>query len=125
VEKKVLVIEDHPDSREMLELVLKDEGYTVITAEDGLAGLNRAKEEKPDAIITNINMPNLDGREMIKQLRRIPELRMVPIVVLSAVRTNDPEALINVGATVVTSKPVELKMLLETLSRAMQGIAGQ
>ena len=125
MQKKVLVIEDHPDSRQMLELVLKEKGYTVITAEDGLAGLHLAKVEKPDAIITNINMPNLDGAEMIKQVRQIPELRQVPIVVLSAVRTDDPEALINVGATAVTSKPVELKVFLETLNKALHGIAEQ
>jgi CheY-like chemotaxis protein len=125
VKRKVLVIEDHPDSRKMLEMVLKGNGYTVITAEDGLSGLNVAKVENPDAIITNINMPNLDGIEMIKQVRQIPELQQVPIVILSAVRTDDPEALIKVGATAVTSKPIELKKLLETLSEALQGIAGQ
>jgi CheY-like chemotaxis protein len=125
VQKKVLVIEDHPDSRQMLELVLKEEGYTVITAEDGLAGLNLAKVEKPDAIITNINMPNLDGKEMIKRVRQVPGLRKIPIVVLSAVRSDDPEALINIGATAVTSKPIELKIFLETLNKALQGIAEQ
>jgi len=125
VRMKVLVIEDHPDSREMLETVLKENGYTVITAADGLAGLNIAKAERPDVIITNINMPNLDGREMIKQVRQIPGLQQVPIVVLSAVRTDDPEALIKLGATAVTSKPIELKRFLETLTTALQGIAKQ
>jgi CheY-like chemotaxis protein len=125
LQKTVLVIEDHLDSREMLEMILKDNGYTVITADDGLSGLHLAKVVKPDAIITDIDMPNLDGTEVIKQVRRIPELQQVPIVVLSAVRTDDPEALINVGATVVTSKPVEVKMLLETLPIALQGIAQQ
>jgi CheY-like chemotaxis protein len=125
LQKKVLMIEDHADSREMLEMILQEEGYTVITAEDGLSGLNLAKVEKPDAIITNINMPNLDGIEMIKQARQIPGLQQIPIVVLSAVRTDDPEALINVGATVVTSKPIELKKFLETLNQALQGISAQ
>ena len=125
MQKKILVIEDQPDSREMLEIVLQQQGYKVITAEDGLAGLSQAKKEKPDAIITNVNMPNLDGAEMIKQIRQIPELQQVPIVVLSAVTTNDPKALINVGATVVTSKPVELKVFLETVHNALQGIARQ
>jgi len=83
------------------------------------------KIEKPDAIITNVDMPNLDGKEMIKQVRQIPELQQVPIVVLSALTTDDPEALINVGATVVTSKPVELKVFLETVHNAVQGIARQ
>jgi len=123
VQKKVLVIEDQRDSREMLEVVLRQQGYKVITAEDGMAGLGLAKKEKPDAIITNINMPNLDGTEMIKQVRQIPELQQVPIVVLSAVTTGDPEALINVGATIVTSKPVELKFFLETLQKALQKVA--
>ena len=80
---------------------------------------------RPDVIITNINMPNLDGMEMIKQVRQIPELQQVPIVVLSAVRTDDPEALIKVGATAVASKPIKLKRFLETLTEALQGIAKQ
>ena len=125
MQRKVLVIEDHPDSREMLETVLKDNGYTVIAAADGLAGLNIAKAVRPDVIITNINMPNLDGMEFIEQARQTPELQHVPIVVLSAVRTDDPEALIKVGATAVTSKPIELKKFLETLTEALQGIAKQ
>ena len=125
MQKKVLVIEDHPDSREMLEMVLKDNGYTVITATDGLSGLNIAKAARPDVIVTNINMPNLDGTEMIKQVRQMPDLQQIPIVVLSAVRTDDPEALIKVGATAVTSKPIELKRFLETLTEALQGIAEQ
>ena len=125
MQRKVLVIEDHPDSREMLETVLKDNGYTVITADDGLSGLNVAKAVRPDIIITNINMPNLDGTEFIKQARQMPELQQVPIVVLSAVRTDEPEALIKVGATAVASKPIELKRFLETLTEALQGIAKQ
>src|SRR5687767_748716 len=125
MQRKVLVIEDHPDSREMLETVLIDNGYTVITAADGLSGLDIAKAVRPDVIITNINMPNLDGREMIKQVRQMPELQHIPIVVLSAVRTDDPEALIKVGATAVASKPIELKRFLETLTEALQGIAKQ
>ena len=125
MQRKVLVIEDHPDSREMLEMVLKDNGYTVIAAADGLSGLNVAKAVRPDVIITNINMPNLDGMEFIEQARQMPELQHVPIVVLSAVRTGDPEALIKVGATAVMSKPIELKIFLETLTKALQGIAKQ
>jgi CheY-like chemotaxis protein len=123
VQKKVLVVEDQADAREMLEVILGDEGYSVITTEDGLAGLELAQRERPDIIITNLNMPNLDGVEMVKRLRQQQDLSDVPIVVLSAIGTDDPQALIKAGVNTVLSKPVEIKMLLETLSQALTQIA--
>ena len=121
--KKVLVVEDHADSREMLKITLTSEGYSVITSEDGQVGLDVAKRERPDIIITNINMPNMDGIEMVEHLRQQPELADVIIVVLSAVRTEDPRAFINAGVNAVLSKPVQLKELLQTMSGALNAIA--
>ena len=120
--KKVLVVEDHADSREMLEIALTREGYSVITSEDGQDGLDLAKRERPDIVISNLNMPNLDGMEMIQQLRQEPALAGVIIVVVSAVRTENPQALINAGVNAVMSKPVELTELLQTISDAFQSI---
>ena len=123
--KKVLVVEDHADSREMLAIALSSEGYSVITSEDGQEGLDIARRERPDIVISNLNMPNLDGMEMIQQLRQEPDLAGVIIVVLSAVRTENPEALINAGVNAVMSKPVEFTKLLQTITDALQSISAQ
>jgi DNA-binding response OmpR family regulator len=120
--KKVLVVEDHPDAREMLELFLTSEGYSVVTAEDGREGVRAASVEKPDIIITNLNMPKLDGMEMIKLLRRRPEFNRVPIVILSAITTEEPEILLNAGANVVKIKPVELEELIDTIRDALGAV---
>jgi CheY-like chemotaxis protein len=125
VRKKVLVVEDHADSREMLAIALSSEGYSVITSEDGQEGLDIARRERPDIVISNLNMPNLDGMEMIQQLRQEPDLAGVIIVVLSAVRTENPEALINAGVNAVMSKPVEFTKLLQTITDALQSISAQ
>src|ERR1051325_223016 len=109
----------------MLAIALSSEGYSVITSEDGQEGLDIARRERPDIVISNLNMPNLDGMEMIQQLRQEPDLAGVIIVVLSAVRTENPEALINAGVNAVMSKPVEFMKLLQTITDALQSISAQ
>ena len=117
--KKVLVVEDHPDAREMLKIFLTFEGYSVVTAEDGREGVKTANLERPDIIITNLNMPKLDGLEMTKLLRRKPEFSKVPIVILSAITTHEPEVLLHAGANMVKVKPVELEDLIQTITEAL------
>ena len=84
--KKILVVEDHTDTREMLEILLMREGYQVITAADGVEGLVRAKEEHPDLILTDLHMPNLDGIEMVEQLRQLPQFDQTEIIAMTADR---------------------------------------
>ena len=121
--KKVLVVEDHPDAREMLSIYLTSEGYAVVTAEDGQRGLQVAEAERPDIIITNLNMPNLDGLELTKHIRQRPDFGNVPIVVLSAITTEEPNVLIDAGASVVKTKPVELHELVNVIRDALTNIS--
>ena len=121
--KKVLVVEDHPDAREMLSIYLTSEGYSVVTAEDGLCGLQAAEAERPDIIITNLNMPKLDGLELTKRIRQQPDFSNVPIVVLSAITTDEPNVLIDAGASVVKTKPVELNELVDIIRDALTNIS--
>ncbi len=120
--KKVLIVEDHPDAREMLSIYLTSEGYSVVTAEDGQCGLQAAEAERPDIIITNLNMPKLDGLEMTKRIRQQSDFGNVPIVVLSAITTDEPDILINAGASVVKTKPVELHELVNIIRDALTNI---
>ena len=82
--EKILVVDDSDDTREMMAKLLELEAYCVITAEDGLVGLNKAETEQPDLIITDINMPNLNGIEMIKMIRNQSPVREVPILAITA-----------------------------------------
>lgn len=82
--QKVLVIEDEPDIREAMAEAVADAGFSVITAENGQAGLATALTEKPDLILLDIVMPIMDGHEVLKKLRQDPWGQNVKVVMLSA-----------------------------------------
>ena len=84
VKKQILVVDDNPDSREMLSFILTGEGFSVLTAEGGMEALEVVKDVQPDLIITDINMPNIDGIELTKQLREQFKSTALPIVIVSA-----------------------------------------
>jgi len=76
--KKILVVEDDPDARELLRSILTLAGLNVVLARDGEEGLERAREVSPDLVITDISMPRLDGLGLIRRLREVPDLLNIP-----------------------------------------------
>jgi CheY-like chemotaxis protein len=118
---KILVVEDHADAREMLATMLESEGYTTVCAEDGLQGISVARAERPDLILTDIGMPNLDGIEMTKLLREQEGFGNVPILVLTAYHKGVMVEAIRAGATGATSKPVQLESLLSLVKKLVAG----
>jgi len=81
--KKILAVDDSVSIRKSISFVLGQEGYEIIEAVDGQDGLGKAKKEKFALVITDINMPNMDGIELIKQLRQTEGYRFVPIIALT------------------------------------------
>ena len=81
--KVVMTVDDSATVRQMVSFVLKQNGYTVIDAVDGRDGLNKLASAKVDMIITDLNMPNLDGIGLIKGVRAIPSCKYTPIVMLT------------------------------------------
>jgi two-component system chemotaxis response regulator CheY len=81
--KTILTVDDSRTMRDMLLLTLSDAGYRVIQAEDGMHGLEVLADEKPDVIVTDINMPRLDGFGFIEKVRHDANYRAVPILVLT------------------------------------------
>ncbi|HKG23796.1 MAG TPA: response regulator [Blastocatellia bacterium] len=108
---KILVVEDHADARDMLEALLTDQGYTVFVAEDGLEGLELMEVAQPDFIITDIEMPNLDGVGFIKEVREHKEWRSIPVVVLSAYGSGNLLEALKAGANWTMRKPFEFDSL--------------
>jgi DNA-binding response OmpR family regulator len=104
---KILVVEDTDDTREILHLYLTREGFDVIIAADGSEGLERALAHHPDLIVTDITMPNLDGVQMIKQLRNEPLFALVPIIAMTAYGKGFCEDALEAGATDTIQKPFE------------------
>ncbi len=117
--EKILVVDDSDDTREMMAKLLELEAYRVITAEDGLIGLNKAETEQPDLIITDINMPNLNGIEMIKLIRNQSPVREVPILAITAYGSTVAAEALAAGADRATTKPIEFDSLIEGIKQLL------
>jgi DNA-binding response OmpR family regulator len=111
--KKILVVEDNLDTRELIHLHLSIEGFTVVIAADGREGLYMAGAERPDLVISDVNMPEVSGLEMIRQLRAQPELKNTPILVLTALGKEEMDQGIRAGADRAMNKPVHLDALVD------------
>jgi len=126
---KILVVEDNLDTRELIHLHLSMEGFTVVIAANGREGLYMATAERPDVIISDINMPEVSGLDMIRQLREEPELQDTPILVLTALGREEMDQGIRAGADRAMNKPVHLDSLVdevrELLARSSKSSAGE
>jgi two-component system chemotaxis response regulator CheY len=116
--KTILTVDDSRTMRDMLMMTLTEAGYQVTQAEDGVEGLEKLSGPCPDAIITDINMPRLDGFGFIEKVRADPTRRAVPILVL----TTESEAELKdrarkAGATGWIVKPYNPDKLLDALRR--------
>jgi two-component system chemotaxis response regulator CheY len=81
--KKILAVDDSKTMRDMVTFTLKGAGYEVVDAEDGKQALDKLKTGKVDAVITDLNMPNMNGFELIRALRADPSYKMTPILMLT------------------------------------------
>jgi CheY-like chemotaxis protein len=77
---RILVAEDNPTNRSLMEYLLKAFGHTVLSAADGLEALAVARRERPDVILMDLQMPNLNGYDAVRQLKQHPSLRLIPVV---------------------------------------------
>jgi CheY-like chemotaxis protein len=120
----LLVVEDNADTRDILAKSLEVEGYTVLTAEDGREGLQLAESRRPDLIIADLCMPNVNGVEMIEMLRKQPRFNRVPILVLTAYGSEAVKhAIEEMGASVAVSKPVDFSYLLNVVEELLKQTA--
>ena len=113
--KKVLVVEDHHDTSFMLCRLLKMEGYEVEHAIDGMVGYNTATSEHPDLIVTDVQMPRMNGIEMIKRIREEDEFRKTPIIVMSAYGKRIIDDALKAGADDFVEKPIDFDKFLTAI----------
>jgi DNA-binding response OmpR family regulator len=81
--KKVLIVEDEKPLADTLESSFKDEGFTVIKAENGEVGLKLLQLEKPDIVLLDLLMPIMDGKSMLRRMRELPNFKLTPVIVLT------------------------------------------
>jgi len=110
----VLVVDDDPVIQKLLQVNFEMEGYAVITASDGLEGLEMARQERPDAIVLDVMMPKMDGLEVARTLKADESTRSIPILLLSAkAQQADVQAGVATGADDYLTKPFDPLDLLQ------------
>lgn len=120
--RTILYIEDDPASRSLVERTLRFAGYRVLLAERGLEGIDLARREKPDLILTDINLPDLSGREITTTLRSEAQFQRTPIVALTAQAYHEHRAMaMAAGVTGYLTKPLDVEKLPQRVEYYLQG----
>lgn len=113
---KVLIVDDVLDNLELLERRLVKRGYTVMLANSGMEGIAKAQTEKPDVILMDIQMPEMDGYETTRRLKADPATQAIPVVALTAsVMESDRMKATDAGVVGHLAKPVDLAALIEKI----------
>ena len=116
----IMTVDDSPSMRMLLRAALGDLGYTVVEAEDGMEALDRIGGADPDLLITDINMPNLDGFGLIERLRARAEHRNLPILVLTTESSDEKKQRARAaGATGWIVKPFHPEKLAAAIRRVL------
>ncbi|MFH1480031.1 MAG: response regulator [Pseudomonadota bacterium] len=115
--KKVLIVDDDAHVRRVIQVKLKSQGYEVLMARDGEEGLRMINEEKPDAVITDINMPKLDGEVLVKQSNELKKERpFLTIVMTARISPQEQKWVDQMQDTQLMQKPFSPNMMLKTLN---------
>jgi two-component system chemotaxis response regulator CheY len=118
--KRVLTIDESKTIRDMLMLTLADAGFEVLQAVDGQDGLDVLSKQPVDVVITDINMPRMDGYEVIRQMRRNSAHKTIPILVLTTESETDKKNLAReAGATGWMVKPFDPDRLIATINKVV------
>jgi len=121
---KALLVEDNENNRYLLRLLLEQAGFTVVTAEEGKLGIAMAREEHPDVILLDIQMPEMDGYEVATVLKSDPALRRIPIVgVSSFAMPGDREKAIRSGFAGYIEKPVDPERFADSVKTFLRNVA--
>ncbi len=118
---KILYIEDNPGNRTLVQRILLVEDYDVFEAEDGPTGIEIALREKPDLILMDMNLPDIDGKELTRRMRAIPELANIPIIAMTAnVMQGDREKTLAAGCSGYIPKPIDVDELPNQIARFLK-----
>lgn len=119
---KILVVEDNELNRDMLTRRLQRRGYETLVAEDGVQGLEAARQSRPNLILMDMSLPVMDGWEATKRLKGSPETSDIPIVALTAhAMSGDRERALEAGCDDYDTKPVEFPRLILKIEALLNG----
>jgi CheY-like chemotaxis protein len=110
---RLLIVDDNEQNRDLLSRRLQRRGFDVLLANDGQAGVEMARAEKPDLILMDMNMPQLDGWEATRQIKAEPDVAAVPVIGLTAhALEGDRERALEAGCADYHAKPVDFPKLM-------------
>jgi two-component system, cell cycle response regulator DivK len=119
--KRILVVEDQEDNRRILRDLLTSVGYQIMEAEDGESGITAAKAQRPDLILMDIQMPIMDGYEATRQIKANPELRAIPIIVVTSYAlSGDEDKARAAGCDDYIAKPYSPRQMLAKIKEHLR-----
>lgn len=119
--RSVLMVDDSPSMRQLVRSTLEGAGFDVVEKVDGMDALGYAQSRGADVVLTDINMPNMDGIQLVGELRGLPAYRFVPILVLTTESDSDMKLRgKQAGATGWIVKPFDPQQLIATINRVLQ-----
>jgi CheY-like chemotaxis protein len=121
--KRIIIIDDEPDIVTFLTVLLQDNGYDTVSAGNGQEGLGKIQAERPDLVLLDITMPEKSGVRCYREMRENPDLRPIPIVIVTGV-AKDFKNFISTRRQVpppdgFVAKPIDQQVLLETISKLL------
>ena len=120
---KILVVDDEPDIVELISYNLKKEGFIVSTATDGVQAIRTAREVRPDLILIDVMMPNKDGLETVRDLRRMPDFEQTLVIFLTALGDEKSEIEgLRVGADDYLAKPIKPELLMTRIKAGLRRV---
>lgn len=118
--KRILIVEDNPQNRYLVSFLLEQQGYELITAEDGAEALEMLEGDTPDLILMDMQLPKVDGYEATRRIKANERLRDIPLVALTAhSMRRDEQRAIDAGCDEFVTKPVDADGLLALVSRLL------
>lgn len=119
-QKKILIIDDNPAVRSMLETLLKENQYKTVSAQDGLDGLYKARQEKPDLILLDVMLPGMDGFKVCRMIKFDQQLKHIPVVILTSRMTDeDRETGFQCGADAYVVKATRVNVILDEIRKLL------
>lgn len=116
----ILIVEDHPTMREAMRMVLEHEGFVIREAADGAAALAMVRDQPPDLVFLDLNIPGTSGAEVLRELKGDPATADVRVIIVTATGEEGREYVLSLGADEYFTKPFSPLALLRTVERVLQ-----